>query len=123
MPETEATILVSQDLHAGNVLSANREPWLLIDPKPLRADREFSLAPIIRSPELGHSRRQVLRRLDRLTGELGLDRERAAVSASPGIEAQDARRDRRVHRGSRVDPDVALTERRSHVLFALVRPE
>jgi streptomycin 6-kinase len=30
----------------------------------------------VRSPELGHSKRDVLYRLDRLSGELGLDRER-----------------------------------------------
>jgi streptomycin 6-kinase len=77
--ETEAITLVSQDLHAGNVLSATREPWLLIDPKPLLADREFSLAPIIRSPELGHSKHHALRRLDRLTDEFSLDRERARL--------------------------------------------
>jgi streptomycin 6-kinase len=40
-------------------------------------EREFSVAPIVRDPELGHSRREVLSRLDRLTAELGLDRERA----------------------------------------------
>ena len=51
----------------------------VIDPKPLLAEREFSLAPIIRSAELGHGRKQVLRRLDRLTAELGLDRERARL--------------------------------------------
>jgi len=59
------------------VLAAQREPWLVIDPKPLSAERELSLAPIIRSPELGHSHAGVIGRLDRLTSELGLDRERA----------------------------------------------
>ena len=54
-----------------------REPWLAIDPKPLTGEREFAVAPIVRSTELGHSRRAVLRRLDRLTAELGLDRDRA----------------------------------------------
>jgi streptomycin 6-kinase len=49
----------------------------VIDPKPLAGEREFGLAPIIRSSELGHSRRGVLHRLDLLTAELGLDRERA----------------------------------------------
>jgi streptomycin 6-kinase len=48
-------VLLHQDLHAGNVLRAEREPWLVIDPKPLVGEREFSLAPIIRSVELGHS--------------------------------------------------------------------
>ena len=70
-------VLVHQDLHAGNVLAAEREPWLVIDPKPLLGEREFALAPIIRGRELGHSRRDVLWRLDRLTSELGLDRDRA----------------------------------------------
>ena len=69
-------VLVHQDLHGENVLSAQREPWLVIDPKPLAAEREFSLAPIIRSFEFGHSQKEVIYRLDRLTAELGLDRER-----------------------------------------------
>ena len=76
-PSQGEQVLVNQDLHAGNVLSAEREPWLVIDPKPLLGEREFSAAPIVRGSELGHGRRQVLRRLDRLTSELGLDRERA----------------------------------------------
>jgi len=43
----------------------------------LLGEREFSVAPIVRSFELGHSRRDALDRLDRLTSELGLDRDRA----------------------------------------------
>jgi streptomycin 6-kinase len=70
-------VLVNQDLHGENVLAAEREPWLVIDPKPLAAEREFAVAPVVRSFELGASRRDVLNRLDRLCAELGLDRERA----------------------------------------------
>jgi streptomycin 6-kinase len=77
VPTQGELVLVHQDLHGQNVLAAEREPWLVIDPKPLAAEREFALAPIVRSPELGHSRRDALYRLDRLTAELGLDRERA----------------------------------------------
>ena len=78
LPRTQrGQVLLHQDLHADNVLAAQREPWLAIDPKPLVGEREFGIAPIVRSRELGHSRRDVLRRFDRLTGELGLDRERA----------------------------------------------
>lgn len=72
-------LLVHQDLHADNVIQATREPWLVIDPKPLVGERAFSLAPIIRSYELGHSRDEVVRRLDRLTSALGVDRERARL--------------------------------------------
>jgi streptomycin 6-kinase len=74
-------VLVHQDLHGENVLAAQREPWLAIDPKPLLGEREFSLAPIIRSFELGGGRDDVVHRLDLLTSRLGLDRERARLWA------------------------------------------
>jgi hypothetical protein len=77
LPTTQGEqVLVHQDLHGDNVLRAMREPWLVIDPKPLTAEREFSLAPIIRSFEFGHSRRKVVHRLDRLSAELQLDQDR-----------------------------------------------
>ena len=76
VPTQGEPVLVHQDLHADNVLAAEREPWLVIDPKPLAAEREFSAAPIVRSGELGHSKRDVRYRLDRLCAELGLDRGR-----------------------------------------------
>jgi len=72
-------VLLHQDLHGDNVLRAQREPWLVIDPKPLTGEREFGVAPIIRAFEFGRERRQVAYRLDRLTAELGLDRERARL--------------------------------------------
>jgi streptomycin 6-kinase len=78
LPGTQGEqVLLHQDLHGENVLAAQREPWLTIDPKPLAGEREFGVAPIVRSFELGHSKRDVLLRFDRLTAELGLDRERA----------------------------------------------
>jgi streptomycin 6-kinase len=76
-PSQDELVLVHQDLHGDNVLAAQREPWLVIDPKPLAAEREFAVAPIIRSFELGHSKRDVLYRLDRLCADLALDSERA----------------------------------------------
>lgn len=33
--------LLATDLHAGNVLRAQREPWLVIDPKPFVGDRAY----------------------------------------------------------------------------------
>ena len=69
-------VLVHQDLHGDNVVAATREPWLAIDPKPLAGERAFALAPIVRSSELGHSREQVVGRLDRLSRAFDLDRER-----------------------------------------------
>lgn len=78
-PTQGELVLVNQDLHADNVLAAEREPWLMIDPKPLAGEREFGVASIVRGQELGHSRRAVLHRLDRLSAELGLDRERVRL--------------------------------------------
>lgn len=72
-------VLVDQDLHGDNVLRAAREPWLAIDPKSVVGERELSLAPIIRGYEFGHSRRDVIYRLDTLTSALRLDRERGAA--------------------------------------------
>jgi len=76
-PTQGEQVLVNQDLHGENVLAAQREPWLVIDPKPLAGEREFSVASIVRASELGHGKRYVLNRLDRLCAELSLDRERA----------------------------------------------
>jgi streptomycin 6-kinase len=69
-------VLLHQDLHGDNVLAAGREPWLAIDPKPLVGDPAFAPAPIVRSYEFGHSRADVLRRLDVLCEGLELDRDR-----------------------------------------------
>ena len=39
LPRTaDRQVLLCTDLHAGNVLSAEREPWLVIDPKPYVGD-------------------------------------------------------------------------------------
>ncbi len=70
-------VLLHQDLHGHNVLSANRSDWLAIDPKPLVGDPAFALSPIVRSFEFGHSKQEALYRLDRLSEELTLDRDRA----------------------------------------------
>ena len=79
VPTQGEQVLVNQDLHADNVLAAEREAWLLIDPKPLAGEREFGVASIVRGRELGHSREAVLHRLDRLSDELELDRERVRL--------------------------------------------
>jgi streptomycin 6-kinase len=34
-------VLLATDLHAGNVLEAEREPWLVIDPKPFVGDKAY----------------------------------------------------------------------------------
>ena len=40
--EPDAALLCT-DLHAGNVLAARREPWLLVDPKPYAGERAYDV--------------------------------------------------------------------------------
>jgi streptomycin 6-kinase len=65
--------LLHQDLHRDNVLRAEQEPWLVIDPKPLTGEREFGIAALVRGGELSHRRDFWHHRLERLSTDLGLD--------------------------------------------------
>ena len=88
-------VLVNQDLHAGNVLRATREPWLVIDPKPLLGEREFAVVPMVRGAELGHSPEAVRHGWTGSARELGLDRERVGAGRSrtdAGLEPRTATR-------------------------------
>ncbi|MFG2092325.1 aminoglycoside phosphotransferase family protein [Streptomyces sp. NPDC048612] len=74
--------LLHWDLHYDNVLAAEREPWLAIDPEPLSGDPGFDLWPALDSRwedvvAKGDTPRVVRRRFDLLTAVLGLDRARA----------------------------------------------
>ncbi|MGW4111814.1 aminoglycoside phosphotransferase family protein [Actinosynnema sp. NPDC004786] len=42
-----AHTLVNEDLHYENVLRGDREPWVMIDPKPLSGDPEFGVIPLL----------------------------------------------------------------------------
>lgn len=67
--------LLHWDLHLGNILAAEREPWLAIDPKPLAGDPGFDLLPALLDrfdPD------EVLWRFDLLAEVVG-DRERAVA--------------------------------------------
>ena len=66
--------LLHWDLHYENVLAADREPWLAIDPKPLAGDPGFELLPGARQRFRAG---EVRWRFDLMTEVLGLDRERA----------------------------------------------
>lgn len=45
LPRTADTeLLLCTDLHAGNILAARREPWLVIDPKPYLGDPAYDVS-------------------------------------------------------------------------------
>ncbi|HEX6130154.1 MAG TPA: aminoglycoside phosphotransferase family protein [Actinomycetota bacterium] len=81
VPSQREARLLHGDLHLGNVLSAARERWLAIDPKPLVGEREFDVTALVRDkqPELLEDRdapARLQRRFDRLSDRLGCDRGR-----------------------------------------------
>jgi streptomycin 6-kinase len=72
--------IVHGDLHYENVLAADREPWLVIDPKPLNGDPHYELAPMLwnRWDELADNVRDgVRRRFSACVDAAGLDEDRA----------------------------------------------
>ena len=74
-------VVCHQDFHGGNLLGATREPWLTIDPKPLVGERAFDTASLVRDRRSDlladpQRARRMRRRLDQISSELGLERER-----------------------------------------------
>jgi streptomycin 6-kinase len=74
-------VLLHGDLHHYNILSAQRRPWLALDPKGVVGEPEFELEPLFTNPwpqllDWPQPGRVLARRVDQLTEELGLERER-----------------------------------------------
>ncbi|MFG2679431.1 aminoglycoside phosphotransferase family protein [Streptomyces sp. NPDC048392] len=68
--------LLHWDLHYGNVLAADRAPWLAIDPKPLAGDPGFDLLPAL---DNRYDPAETRWRFDAMTDVLGLDPQRAGA--------------------------------------------
>lgn len=74
-------ILLHGDLNHSNILSAQRESWLAIDPKGVIGEREYEIGVLLRNPQpkllqLPDPKEVLERRIDQLANELNLDRER-----------------------------------------------
>jgi streptomycin 6-kinase len=73
-------VLLHGDLHHYNILAAEREPWLAIDPKGLVGEPAYESGAWLRNPldllELSQPGRLLARRIDQLSELLGLDRAR-----------------------------------------------
>jgi streptomycin 6-kinase len=77
----EDAVLLHGDLHQGNILSAQRQPWLAIDPKGIVGEPAYEVGALLRNIstrqlEQSQPRRLVARRADILAEELGFDRTR-----------------------------------------------
>ncbi|HSS68050.1 MAG TPA: aminoglycoside phosphotransferase family protein [Nocardioidaceae bacterium] len=75
-------VAIHGDLHFENVLAADREPWLVIDPKPMSGDPHYEVSPLLWNRwdeivESGDVRRAVRRRFHAVVDVAGLDEGRA----------------------------------------------
>lgn len=70
------TVVCHQDFQGSNVLRAEREPWLAIDPKPIVGEPAFDVASLLRDRRWDIRADVIRRRLDLLAAELGIDRGR-----------------------------------------------
>src|SRR5215510_1590056 len=68
-------VLLATDLHAGNVLRAQREPWLVIDPKPFVGDPTYDATQHLLNCH-GRVSADPLGAIARWAGLLGLDPDR-----------------------------------------------
>lgn len=85
---TTRQVLLATDLHAGNVLRAGRQPWLVIDPKPFVGDPAYDATQHLFNC-LGRLRSAPETTIRRLSDLLGVEHERvrlwtfARVAAEP----------------------------------------
>ena len=78
-PGTDARV-IHGDLHYANVLAADREPWLVIDPKPVAGDPHYEVAPLLWNrweETAGRVRDAVRQRFLTVVDAAGLDEDRA----------------------------------------------
>lgn len=74
-------VLLHGDLHHWNILSAQRQPWLAIDPKGVIGEPAYELGAWLRNPfpdilKEVNAESLILRRANQLAGQLGFDRDR-----------------------------------------------
>jgi streptomycin 6-kinase len=86
---TPQLVLLATDLHAGNVLRAQRAPWLVIDPKPFIGDPAYDATQhLFNTPARLHSDPHGT--IHRFADLLGVDQRRvrlwmfARAAAEPG---------------------------------------
>ncbi|HEX9988360.1 MAG TPA: aminoglycoside phosphotransferase family protein [Chloroflexia bacterium] len=77
----DEVVLLHGDLHHENIVAAERQPWLALDPKGLVGEPAYEVGALLRNrlPEpvtQPEASRTLARRVDQLAEELELDRER-----------------------------------------------
>ena len=78
-------ILLHGDLHHDNILSAERVPWLAVDPKGVVGDPAYDVGPFLYNHlfETDRPASVLRRRVDQMSEELGFERDRIVGAAIP----------------------------------------
>jgi streptomycin 6-kinase len=74
-------VVLHGDLHHWNIVSAEREPWLALDPQGVVGEQEYDVGAWLRNPfpqimQIADPRQLIARRVDQLVEELGFERSR-----------------------------------------------
>ena len=101
LPSMAAPVVLHGDLHHDNILSANRQSWLALDPKGIVGEAAYEVGALLRNPSQllnwPNVAQIMARRVDQLADELCFDRQRiirwgiaqAVLSAWWSIEDHD----------------------------------
>ena len=78
-------VLLHGDLHHDNILSAERVPWLAVDPKGVVGDPAYDVGPFLYNHlfETDSPANVLRRRVDQMSEELGFERDRIVGAAIP----------------------------------------
>jgi len=101
-------VLLATDMHAGNVLRATREPWLVIDPKPFVGDPAYDATQhLFNCP--ARMRSDPVGMIHRFSDLRGLDAERVRLwmFARAAAEPRGPLEQRRIHRAC-TKPSLAI---------------
>lgn len=75
-------VVLHGDLHQDNILKAQRDPWLAIDPKGVVGDAAYDTGALLRNPPPWHTQRELARLMERrvslLAESLGFEHEQIA---------------------------------------------
>ncbi len=83
LPTMADPVLLHGDLHHWNIMTAEREPWLALDPKGIAGEPAYEVGALLRNQiprllALPDPARAMARRVDMLADALGFDRARIA---------------------------------------------
>ena len=104
-PSQPELVLAHQDLHGGNVLRAEREPWLVIDPKPFLGDPAYDATQHLFNCDerLQSNPLPTIERFARLAG-IDAERVRLWIFARAAAEPRDEWRDVELDLARRLAP-------------------